>query len=282
MSPIRLTKKINNNVAFGVSENGSNVVVFGKGIGFKRMPHVLTGDDDVSRVFYDVSKGAAGALADIDDRVLLAASDIVELAKMELEDVRLNPNLPFTLADHLQFAIQRVNEGMYAPNPLSDEVAFVYPAELRVARTGVAMVNKRVPGANLPEDESCAVTLHLVNGELGGGGDKSSIDLVQKSTRILTKVSEIIEESTGCTLDRDSYAYARFVRHFRYLVQRLQSRTEEASRNASLFKQAAADFPEIYLCVVKISAYLRAEYGWTCSNEELLYLMMHVNRLITT
>lgn len=282
MSPIRLTKKINNNVAFGVAGNGSHVVVFGKGIGFKRMPHTLTSDDDVSRVFYDVSKGAAGALADIDDKVLLASSDIVELARMELEDVKLNPNLPFTLADHLQFAIQRVREGLFVANPLSEEVAFVYPAELRVARTGVAMVNKRVPVANLPEEESYAVALHLVNGEMGAAGDRSTIDVVQKTAHIMTKVSQIIEESCGCKLDHDSYAYARFVRHFRYLVARLQENVEENTDNGSLFKEAAAGFPKVYLCVTQISAYLRMEYGWTCSNEELLYLMMHVNRLVTT
>lgn len=277
---MRLTKKINNNVALGVADNGANVVVFGKGVGFHRMPHVVTAEDDVQRVFYDVSTGAASALSTVEDGVLLAASDIVDLAHMQL-DVKLSPNLAFTLADHLQFAIDRVKEGIQITNPLASEVAFVYPSELSVARTGVAMLNKRIPGANLPEEEACAVALHLVNGEIGGAGDKSTIDLVEKSAKVMTKVSQIVEESTGCKLDRESYAYARFTAHFRYLIARLEENQEESTRNSSLFQQAAADFPEVYMCVTRISAYLRAEYGWTCSNEELLYLMMHVNRLIT-
>lgn len=277
---MRLTKKINNNVALGVAGSGVNVVVFGKGVGFHRMPYELNSNDDIRRVFYDVSAGAASALISVDDNVLLASSDIVDLAKMELES-KLNPNLALTLADHLQFAIERVKEGIQFTNPLASEVSFVYPAELRVARTGVAMVNKRIPTANLPEEESYAVALHLVNGEVGGAGDKSTIDLVEKSAKILTKVTQIIEESTGKKIDHESYAYGRFVAHFRYLIARLQENKEESSRNSSLFQQAAADFPEVYLCVTKISAFLRAEYGWTCSNEELLYLMMHVNRLVS-
>ncbi|RRG00383.1 MAG: PRD domain-containing protein [Lactobacillus sp.] len=40
-------------------------------------------------------------------------------------------------------------------------------------------------------------------------------------------------------------------------------------------------FPDIYSCVEKIQQYLADTYGWSCSNEELLYLMMHVNRLVT-
>ena len=57
---------------------------------------------------------------------------------------------------------------------------------------------------------------------------------------------------------------------------------EEHTINSSLFEQASNDFPEVYSCVKKINDYLESEYGWSCSNEELLYLMMHVNRLITT
>lgn len=275
-----LTKKINNNVAQGVDSAGRDVVVFGRGIGFHRMPYETTPEDDVQRVFYDVSGDVASAISSINDNVLLASSDIVELAKMEL-DCKLSPNLAFTLADHIQFAIERQSEGIAIQNPLEHDVAFVYPAELRVARTGVAMVNRRVPGANLPEQEACAIALHIVNGEVGGAGDESTIDVVMQSARIMTKASAIIEAETGVKLDHESYAYARFVAHFRYLVARLMKGEMESTSNSSLFQQAATDFPEVYRCVEKINDYLQQQYGWNCSNEEKLYLMMHVNRLIT-
>ena len=199
---------------------------------------------------------------------------------MELE-CKLNPNLPFTLADHIQFAIERRKEGLDIDNPLSGDVAFVYPTELGVARTGVAMVNNRVKGADLPEDEACAIALHIVNGEVGGANDESSISLVMTSAKIMTKVTAIIEEQTGVKLNRESYAYNRFAAHFRYLTARLMKNEEEKTGNSSLFEQASSDFPEVYSCVEKINGYLTEEYGWQCSREELLYLMMHVNRLIT-
>lgn len=276
-----LTKKINNNVAEGKDSDGRDVVVFGKGVGFHRMPYQLTDADVVQRVFYDVSRDVASVASTIDDDVLLASSDIVELARMELE-TKLSPNLAFTLADHLQFAIQRQREGIQIQNPLSHDIAFVYPTELRIARTGVAMVNHRVKDANLPEEEAGAIALHLVNGEIGGAGDQSTIDLVMQSARIMTKVSQIIEEQLHVQLDRESYAYGRFVAHFRYLVARLMRGEAENTSNSSLFQQAAADFQDIYDCVRSINDYLNAEYGWKLSNEEQLYLMMHVNRLITT
>ena len=277
---MRLVKKINNNVALGIDDSGRDVVVFGKGVGFKHMPYDITPTDEVQRIFFDVSRGMAGTLAGLSDNVLLAASDIVDLAKMELE-CKLNPNLVVTLADHIQFAIERRREGIDVQNPLQNEVAFVYPNELRIGRTGVAMVNARVEDADLPESEACSIALHIVNGEMGGAGDTSSIDLVMETARIMKEVTKIIESELGVTLDRRSYAYNRFVGHFRYLVARLSHGESEQTKNSSLFEQAAKEFPDIYSCVEKIQQYLADTYGWSCSNEELLYLMMHVNRLVT-
>lgn len=57
---MHLTKKINNNVALGTDSQGRDVVVFGKGVGFHRMPHEVTSSDVV------------------EPDVLRAASDIVE------------------------------------------------------------------------------------------------------------------------------------------------------------------------------------------------------------
>lgn len=122
---------------------------------------------------------------------------------------------------------------------------------------------------------------HIVNGEMGGAGDTSSIDLVMETARIMKEVTKIIESELGVTLDRRSYAYNRFVGHFRYLVARLSHGESEQTKNSSLFEQAAKDFPDIYSCVEKIQRYLADTYSWSCSNEELLYLMMHVNRLVT-
>lgn len=198
---MRLTKKTNNNVALGMDAQGRDVVVFGKGIGFHRMPHEVGAGDVVERVFRDVSKGTVDALSTVDADVLLAASDIVDLAGMQL-DYKLSPNLPFTLADHIQFAIERGREGIDIDNPLAGEVALVYPSELTVARTGVAMINRRVNGANLPESEAANIALHLVSGELGGMGDSSSMDLVVRSTTIISRAADIVEKDAGVTLDR--------------------------------------------------------------------------------
>lgn len=49
-----ILKKINNNVALAASDDGREVVVFGKGIGFHEMPYELVDESLIQRKFYNV------------------------------------------------------------------------------------------------------------------------------------------------------------------------------------------------------------------------------------
>ena len=123
-----ILKKINNNVALASTDAGEEVVVFGKGVGFHEMPYELEDESVIQRVFRDVDEKSIDGFEGISDEVLLVASDIVALADKAL-DCKLAGNLVISLADHLQYAVERTGEGVAIENPLSHEVAFVYPRE---------------------------------------------------------------------------------------------------------------------------------------------------------
>lgn len=101
-----ILKKINNNVALAASDAGEEIVVFGRGVGFPAMPYELKDESVIQRVFASVDEKLLGALQSISDEVLLAASDIVALAGETL-DCGLSPNLLVSLADHIQYAVER-------------------------------------------------------------------------------------------------------------------------------------------------------------------------------
>lgn len=274
---MRVTKKVNNNVALALDEAGNEVVIFGRGVGFPPMPYLLRDERQIKRVFRDVSARVAEAAATISDGVLVVSSDIVDLARVELgEMTRLSPNLVFTLADHLQFAVERVGESITIENPLAADVAYVYPREYGLGKTALGMVKGRV-GVELPPTEACSVALHIVSGEAGEGqGDMS---LVVRSALDIEKITGIVERELGVTLARDSYAYVRFVAHLRFLLGRLLKDESVASPNRALFDEAARDFPQTYACARQINDYLTKAHGLSCTSEELLYLMMHIGRL---
>lgn len=272
-----ILKKINNNVALASTDTGEEVVVFGKGVGFHEMPYELEDESVIQRVFRDVDEKSIDGFEGISDEVLLVASDIVALADKAL-DCKLAGNLVISLADHLQYAVERAGEGVAIENPLSHEVAFVYPRETELGHRGIEVVRERL-GVELPESEVTSIALHLVNAEVDGMGSAQDMDLVMKSTVILEHATQIIEGQLGQTLDRTSYAYVRFVAHLRFLIRRLMRGSCKETENSGLFRQAARDFPDAYRCAAGVNEYLKRDYNWSCSDEEMLYLMMHVNRL---
>ncbi|WP_276674066.1 PRD domain-containing protein [Collinsella stercoris] len=272
-----ILKKINNNVALASSDAGEEIVVFGKGVGFHEMPYELEDESVIQRVFRDVDEKCIGGFANIADDVLLVASDIVAMADKAL-DCALAGNLVVCLADHLQYALERTGDGIAIENPLSHEVAFMYPREVELGRRGIELVSERM-GVNLPESEITSIALHLVNAEVDGMGSSQDMDLVMKSTLILERATQVIEGQLGQQLDRTSYAYVRFVAHLRFLIRRLMRGGCKETENSGLFRQAARDFPDAYRCAAGINEYLKRDYNWSCSDEEMLYLMMHVNRL---
>ena len=272
-----ILKKINNNVALASSDAGEEIVVFGKGVGFHEMPYELEDESVIQRVFRDVDEKCIGGFANIADDVLLVASDIVAMADKAL-DCALAGNLVVCLADHLQYALERTGDGIAIENPLSYEVAFVYPREVELGRRGIELVSERM-GVNLPESEITSIALHLVNAEVDGMGSVQDMDLVMKSTVILERATQVIEGQLGQQLDRTSYAYVRFVAHLRFLIRRLMRGGCKETENSGLFRQVARDFPDAYRCAAGINEYLKRDYNWSCSDEEMLYLMMHVNRL---
>lgn len=272
-----ILKKINNNVALASSDAGEEIVVFGKGVGFHEMPYELEDESVIQRVFRDVDEKCIGGFANIADDVLLVASDIVAMADKAL-DCALAGNLVVCLADHLQYALERTGDGIAIENPLSHEVAFVYPREVELGRSGIELVSERM-GVNLPESEITSIALHLVNAEVDGMGSSQDMDLVMNSTVILERATQVIEGQLGQQLDRTSYAYVRFVAHLRFLIRRLMRGGCKETENSGLFRQAARDFPDAYRCAAGINEYLKRDYNWSCSDEEMLYLMMHVNRL---
>lgn len=272
-----IVRKVNNNVALAKDDDGTECVVFGLGIGFPSVPYELRDRSAITRIYRDVDERLLGSIAALSDGFILAASDIVDLARVEL-DVELSPNLVFTLADHLQFAQKRTERGALLEHPLAPEVAYVYPREYALGKKGVTIVRQRT-GVELDGTEAVSIALHLVGGESKRPGTASDLDVIIRSAAAIEHITGIVEDSLAISIDRESYGYMRFVSHLRFLLGRLMKGRRQQSENSTLFHEAAREFPEAYACASRIQTYLADTYGWSCSSEELLYLMMHINRM---
>lgn len=270
---MKIIKQINNNAALALDGSGNEIVVLGRGVGFPKMPYELTDLSRVEKTFYDVNPQYLGMLADLPQPVMLASADIAELAEIEL-DCELNPNLPFTLADHLNFAIERIKRGIDLTTPLAYDVKHLYPRETELGMRALEILARHA-GIRLPDSEAVNVALHLINAE-AETGDMHSMMMTLK---IISEVDAIVEAKLKIRLDKESFHYSRFTMHLRYLIQRLAAGNQVEERTSGMLRQLAREYPEIYLCARAVAEYFKTAWGWQCNDEELLYLMLHINRV---
>ncbi|MDD4850743.1 MAG: PRD domain-containing protein [Gemmiger sp.] len=275
---MEILKKFNNNVALAQDGHGREMIVLGKGVGFPAMPYTLTDLSKVERTFYDVNTKSMDALRELPSELLLAAADIAEQARDEL-DCPLNPNLPFTLADHLAFAVERIREGTAQFAPLAYDVEHLYPREYGIARCALRTLQEMV-GVALPESEAVSITLHLLNSETEVGDMHSTLMTAQ----ITAAITDIVEDFFECPLPRASFSYSRFAMHLRYLVQRMTAPggAPVPEGGTGLYREARREYPQEDACAARVVSYLQDTWGWACSQDEKLYLLMHIHRVITS
>lgn len=270
---VQIIQQINNNAALALDGAGNEIVVLGKGIGFPPVPYELTDLSKITRSFYDVDPRYMGMIGSLQQPVLLASADVMEQAESNL-DCTLNPNLPFTLADHLQFAMERVAKGIDLNTPLAYDVQHLYPLEYELGELALDILQDYT-GTRLPNAEAVNVALHLINAEAEAEGMHDAMRVL----RVIGEVDDIVEAQLHITLDKDSYHYSRFTMHLRYLIQRLASGKQVENAGGAMLRTLAREYPEIYLCARQVTRFLDKEYHWECNDEETLYLMLHINRV---
>lgn len=270
---LRIIRKINNNAAVALDSRGKEAVVLGKGIGFPKVPYDLEDISVVERTFYDIDPQYLDMIVTLPQEILLASADISEEAQVRLK-TSLNPNLPLTLADHLNFAIERLRKGVNLGVPIAYDIRHLYPKETELGIEALSILEEYT-GVSLPSTEAINIAMHLINAEI----ENSELHSLIKVMEILDRIDTIVEKELSIKLDKDSYGYYRFGMHLRYLVQRLMSGTQSDNRGGFMLKTAAREYPQVYICALKVTDYLKKTWGWKCNDEELLYLMLHINRV---
>mgnify|MGYP002583757259 CR=1 FL=1 len=270
---MRVVRKINNNAAVCVDDSGRELVAFGKGIGFPPTPYELQDTKRIERMFYDIHPKYLPMVAELPQSVVLASADIAQEARtLQCE---LNPNLPFTLADHLNFAITRIKSGMDIAAPLAYDVKYMYPRETAIGFRALEIL-ERYAHIRLPDSEAYSIAMHIINAEAEQGNAVSLLMTVS----VISELEEIIEQHFQITLDRENYSYSRFVMHLRYLIQRLcADKQMEVRVGQGMLEEMKKEYGEAFACAQRIQELLMERYQWRCNSEELMYLVLHIQRL---
>lgn len=161
---MKLIKKINNNFVLAEDSAGNQVIVEGKGIGFTAMPCTITDLSCISRTYYDYDEKYLSLIADIPQDVI-DVSILIYKKLISSVDCTVNDSLPFVLADHINFSIERHKKGMDVQLPLYYDLQQMYPLEYEVAEYGLKVIEKNL-NIKLPHDEVSGIMLNMINAEI--------------------------------------------------------------------------------------------------------------------
>lgn len=271
---MQVIRRLGNNAAVALDGNGRRVVILGKGVGFPAVPYELEDMSVVEMTFYDVDSHVLEMISSLPEEILGASADIVEQAQFNL-DYEMNPNLTFTLADHLQYALERYHKGINIPTPLAYDVKHLYAEEYELGLLALDILEDYTK-VRVPESEAVNIALHIVNGEIQNATTARS---VLESINMIGEISDIIERELSITIDKNGFEYSRFVMHLRYLLLRLETGEQLSNHTYVLYRNMAKEYPEAYKSAQIISNYFVERKGWYCTNDEILYLMVHIIRL---
>ena len=275
---MKISKIINNNVVSTCDEEGREVIVMGRGVGFKAKEGSTIDEDKIEKVFRLDSQNTMDKfkelLVNLPMEHVQISAEIISYAK-EVLNRPINPNVYITLTDHINFALERFKQKMMFSNPLIREVRSFYHAEYLIGEYAIAMIDRDL-GIKLPVDEAASIALHIVNAEY----DAPMGDTI-KITNLIQQVSEVVEEYFNIKLDEQSLSYERFITHLRFLAQRVFTGEHMELDNLEFQKVIDRLYPEEYACSQKVQALIKLQYGHQVTEEEVAYLALHIKRIRT-
>lgn len=269
---MKVIKKINNNAAICIDSLGNEIVAIGTGIGFPSIPYDIVDLSVIQRSFYDVDSNYLNVLNQISDELFKVTIKIVDMFKNKIND-DIGSNIVFTLADHIDFALSRYKKNIKMDYPLQYDIQYMYELEYEIGQQALKLINREL-NVRLPKEEASNIALHLVNARVLAN-NKGTIEV----DSVIKDVTDIIGESFQIFIDKNTFSFSRFATHFQYLIKRQSKGQTISTENVGLYESVVKDYPKTAECVEKIKEYLKEELNFTLSEEETLYLILHVNRL---
>ncbi len=272
-----IDKIINNNIVSSFDDKGIEVVVMGRGLGFKCKPGQKIDDTKIEKVFRMESgeelERLRSVLAEIPLENIQVCNEIIAYAGTVITN-KLSRNIYITLTDHINFAIARQREGFHFTNALQWEIKKFYHQEYMVGLKAVKLIKEKT-GVDLGEDEAASIALHFVNAELGTEMP-NAIDI----TKLIQNVLKIITYHFQINIIEDTLNYERLITHLKFFSQRVVTNKYNHGDEEEFHKLIKMQYPVAYECTKKIRAYVEKEYKVPLPDEEMIYLTIHITRIV--
>lgn len=274
---MKIVKTVNNNIVTSEDEQKREVIVMGRGLGFGKKPGQEIPDDKIEKIFRLETPAQNNKLLSIIQDIPLehikAADQIITYAKKMLGD-KLKDTIYLSLIDHINCAIDRQKNNLLFQNPLLWETKQYYPSEFQV---GVQSLNilKNALGITFPVDEAGFIALHFITSEYD-----TKMNVTFDIPRLINEIVRMIEAHFSLEIDKDSIHFERFITHLKFFAARVLQSKQIPDDGDFLFRSMIREqYKESYECALSIKKYIEKEHHIEISEEEVVYLTVHIKRI---
>lgn len=272
-------KRVLTNNSVVIMEDGVEKIVCGKGIAYKKKPGMTIDASLINQTFVleqDHREGFEKLLKDVPMTYVEIAKEIIDMARTQFSRP-ISDHVILTLADHLYAAAMRIQEGVAIHNALLWQIQHYYELEYEIGKTGIQLIRERMQ-ITFPEDEAGYIALHIVNAQMDDSGNMNN---AYRVTKLIQEITTIVRYFYAIDFDTADIYYYRFITHLKFFALRLFNGKTADGNDRELYELVRHKFQLAYECVQKISDFLQTKYQHMLSEEEMLYLIIHIHRVVT-
>lgn len=274
-----IEKIYNNNVVLAIDDKTrKEVIITGCGIAFKKKVGQGIDEDKIEKTYIiqnpNFQNKVQQLAAVIKEEVFEASSKIIEYTEKVL-DSELDEHIYIALTDHISFAIKRCSEGITIKNELLHEIKRVHLKEYKIGLWALKYIEKTL-GVRLEEDEAGFIALHIVNANFKEEKRETIL-----STKIIDGILRIIKGEFNIEFNKNDMNYDRLLTHLRYFSKRIIVNKYLNNDSKGLIDIIMIKYPKEYDCALNIRKYIKEEFNYEVSDDEIIYLVLHIHRVVT-
>ena len=269
----RVKKALNHNtvIAIGLEDN-QEYLLLGKGVGFgKKVSERIKPQEDctVYSLREQTDRGTAMEIVKEIDPVYLEVAQQV-LKEAERIFGKIDWSILFPMADHIAFAVKRIQNNEQISNPLTSDIQALFHMEYKTAECLRPILRERLL-AEIDEHEIGYVALHIHSAIVD-----ENVALSMQIAGTVRECIELVEQETKTTIDVMSLSYNRLMNHVRYMVARA---IKGEKLKLDMNDYMSVKFPDEFRMAATVCGHLGAYLKKTLDDVEIGYLAMHIQRV---
>lgn len=274
----QIKKVLNSSVILVSDQQNKEYIILQKGIGYGKKPGQNVEVLNDSRIFVPVLATDRSQLLELLDNIppvyLEITRNIVLYAQKQLNSA-LNEHVYLALTDHLHFAVERFQQNLIITNRVFWELKTFYPKEYNIGLYALQLVKERLQ-IELPVEEAANVAFHIINAQK----DASNQYDAMRAAKLIKLMVTLVTYMTNYKINKESIHYSRFISHLQYFAERFFTDKMLESSDDFLYTQIETGYPKALSCAEKLRTLILKEYNKAIPNEEVVYLAIHIQRLI--